>query len=170
MNQEIEYKRFVWEFSNLIKNAKKKVVFLCIGTSKVTGDSVGPRVGSLLKKKVNNVEVIGDLENNLGYEDINEKIYEIKKMGERNSLIVIDSALYKTECIGKIFIQNRGLQYGSCLKKTNKIIGDISIKAVVGNDFNNRIKNYKSLKRVSNEMAEELANIISSGIIQVITS
>lgn len=169
--QNIEYKRFVWELSNLLYEKKEKLIFLCIGTSKIIGDSVGPLVGSILQKKINTknkILVVGDCVNNFGYKNIDKKIDFIKRISENNFVIVIDSALDKLETIGKIFVQRRGLEYGACLKKRNEIIGNICIKAVVGKDFKNRIKNYEALKKAPNEMVYEMVDVISNGIIQVI--
>ena len=53
------------EFCNerVILKSKKEVIFLCIGTDKIIGDSFGPIVGHFLKQ--NNYTVYGDLENRL---------------------------------------------------------------------------------------------------------
>ena len=87
----------------------------------------------------------------------------------RNSLIIaLDSALSNADDIGKIFIQNRGLSYGESLKKNNSKIGNISIKAVVGEDTKNSIENFKILNNVSADKVQKMCNIVSNGIIEVV--
>ncbi len=173
LKQNAEYKRFVLELSNLIKKETDKFVFVCIGTNRVIGDSVGPIVGSILKRNVklnNKIKVLGDCKNNICYKDINKKVQIINKLYPENSLIIIDSALSSKENIGKIFVENKGLKYGEGLKKSNKTIGDISIKAVTGINFNNRFKNFQNLKNAAYSDVTNLAQFISEGIIQVIES
>lgn len=172
LKQNKEYKRFVWELSNMMENKSKNknVVFMCIGTNTVVGDSVGPIVGSLLKENIqsnNKIKIVGDCENNISYENIEDKI---KKLKLNSLVVVVDSALSNPENIGKIFVQNRGLRYGEGLKKPNTTIGNISIKAVVGEDFDNKLKNFKSLKKATASDVMLLANTISTGIIHVLNS
>ena len=69
--------------------------------------------------------------------------------------------------VGKIFIQNRGLRYAESLKKNNNMIGDISIKAVVGENSNNNIINFNNLQNVSLDKIHNMCNIVSNGIIDV---
>lgn len=170
LNNRVDYKRFVWEFKNIVdlKNRNKRIIFLCIGTNRIIGDAFGPVVGSVLKdyyKHEDKIEIIGDLDNVVTYCNIKEIIYN--KVNENNLIIVLDSALSTCDNIGKIFIQNRGLRYAESLKKQNRLIGDISIKAVVGENVNSISKNYQNLKSVSFKKIYEMSNIVSNGIIDV---
>lgn len=166
-NKIIEYKRFVWYLSNIINNNEKNIIFLCIGTTKVTGDSVGPIVGTKLKQKLKyqkNINIIGDIENNISYEIIKNIINDLNN----ELVIVIDSCLADKNNVGKIFIQNSGLKYAEALKKSNKYIGNASIKAIVGQNTNSSVRNYLNLKKVSEEQVQEMSQIISNGIIEAI--
>lgn len=180
-----EYKRFVWEFSNIINKNKahKNIIFLCIGTNKIIGDSIGPIVGTSLKTllqtnsklkqnlEINNknIKVIGDVFSNISYQNIDENMQNIKNSVEDNYVIVIDSALSSENNIGKIFVQNRGLKYAESLKRKNTIIGDMSIKAVVGKNMQNRFKNFKILKNISSKRIVAMSNILSNGIIDAMS-
>ena len=177
LKDNIEYKRFVWEFSNILKRNKenKKLIFLCVGTNKVIGDSIGPMVGTNLinilkcKRDFNfknsNIKVIGDMSNNISYNNIEDYMKKIKKLAGNNFIIVIDSALSSENNIGKIFIHDRGLKYAESLKRKNNVIGDVSIKAVVGKNTQNRLKNFKILRNASTKRVMTMANILSKGII-----
>ena len=48
-----------------IKFSKEDTIFVCIGSKDVVWDSIGPYVGSLLKKKIGEEYVVGDLKNNV---------------------------------------------------------------------------------------------------------
>ena len=175
LKETVEYKRFVWELNNIIniKNKNNDIIFLCIGTNKVIGDSFGPSVGENLKKCMQtkkNIKVIGDYENIICYANIEKIIKKIKQSYKRSLIIVLDSALSNESDIGKIFIQNRGLKYAEGLGKKNNIIGNISIKAVVGKNCNNCIKNFKQLKNASIDKIKYMSSLVSSGIIEIVNN
>ena len=170
LNNDVQYKRFTWQLDNIININKihKKVIFLCIGTTLVSGDSFGPMVGSILKKNIkNNMVIIGDRIDTLTYDKIKEKINFINAKYKNKIVIALDSALSSKENIGKIFVQSRGLKYAESLKKDNDIIGDISIKAIVGENKNNNIENFKTLNNVPIENVEIMSKIVSEGIVNV---
>ena len=64
------YNNFVQDFSIVLRQKItdleiSKLIFLCIGTDRVTGDSFGPLVGHKLKclfREEGNVKVIGNLD------------------------------------------------------------------------------------------------------------
>ena len=165
----VEYKRFVWELNNSI-DSEKDVVFVCIGTATIIGDSFGPLVGTVLKKllaKNKRVTVIGDIQNCMTYENIQNQMVSINQKYSNSLIIVIDSALSSKSNIGKIYIQKRGLKYAESLRKTNEVIGNVSIKAVVGENCFNSIRNFYNLKDVSIERIEYVSSIVATGIVHV---
>lgn len=173
LKNTIEYKRFVWELNNIInlKNMENKsIIFLCLGTNRVIGDAFGPVVGSALKKinfKNNNIKIIGDLENVVTYDNINNKIKFINVNYSDSLIIVLDSALSNQSNVGRVFIQDRGLKYAESLKKKNAIVGNISIKAVVGEDSFDVNKNFINLVDVTIKQIEYVSAIVVSGIVEV---
>ena len=54
----------------------EEILILCIGDSKLIGDSLGPLIGSFLERNKsdigNNVKVLGTLEKPIGYNDLIE--------------------------------------------------------------------------------------------------
>lgn len=169
LKNTIEYKRFVWEFENCIEK-NRNIVFVCIGTVSVIGDSFGPVVGTVLKKRLNKnngIEVIGDIYNCITYDKIQNYMNQINDKYSNSLIIILDSALSNEFNIGKIFIQNRGLKYAESLKKKNSVIGNISIKAVVGENSYDRIKNFNNLRMVSYQRIHYVSNIVANGIIEV---
>ena len=57
------------------------------------------------------------------------------------------------------------MKYAEALKRNNEIIGDMSIKAVVGKNTQNRFKNFTILKNISSQRIITMSNIVSKGII-----
>lgn len=141
-----------------LKIYNQEVVFLCFGSSKVIGDSIGPRVGSLLKKqrKFQNIKIFGDMNKSITAKNIFEFSEELKN----KFIIVIDSAMGKRELIGDIYISNAKTKIGRALNKNIAEIGNISIKACVCEDLLNPIKNYYELKKVDINLITKLTNKI----------
>lgn len=173
LRNTVEYKRFVWELNNMIdsKNSNKTtIIFLCIGTNRIIGDAFGPVVGSVLKKNLSsndNIQVVGDLKECVTYDNINKTVNLLTCNYQTNLVIVLDSALSCKNDIGKVFVQNRGLKYAESLKKNNSAIGNISIKAVVGENTFNKFENFNNLKNVSIKQIHQMCNLVSNGIIEV---
>ena len=145
-----ELNRDTEEFTNKIKKILYKknnhfnLVFLCIGTDRMTGDCLGPIVGSKLKgiverKNIYNIDIYGTLESNVSYTNIQEISKIIEKRNPNSCIIAIDAALSSKQNIGKIFVEEGKLALGKGLNKNKIEIGDISIKGVVG-------ENHKLLK------------------------
>lgn len=173
MKDSVEYKRFVWNLNNVIniKEKNNKIIFVCIGTNRIIGDLIGPYVGTILSKTFstyNNIDVIGDNDNLVTYNNIEQKMKYINEVYKDKLIIVIDSALAEEQNIGKIFVQNRGLRYAESLKKKNTVIGDISIKVVVGKNANDSIENFKILNNISFKNILKMSYIVSNGIIEVV--
>ena len=53
------------------------------------------------------------------------------------------------------------------MKKENELIGNISIKGVVGENVNNSIENFKNLRNASKENIYLMSYLVSKGIAEV---
>ena len=147
-------------FEEYVKNLKRKInvdtnkiLFVCIGTSKVLWDSVGPQVGSYLKKRINKEKVIGDM-----YHNICSKwdlIYYYPKIRNR-FIVAIDTALCIKKLEGRIFISNTPTIMGLALNKNKGIIGDISIKIALSD-----------LKNIDEQYVMKVAEFIGRGICEI---
>ena len=145
--EEKNFEEYV-ENLKLKMDMKKDVIFFCIGTDRVIGDCLGPITGSFLKNMYDNEKVFGDLENNLTYENILKKIDEINLKFEDPYIVAIDAALSSEDNIGKIFVDEEGINFGKGLDKNINCIGDIGIKVVVGKDYNDNELNFKTLQNM----------------------
>ena len=71
------------EYANTLRRkmkfSKEETIFVCIGSNKVVWDSIGPYVGSILKEKIGEKYVIGDLENNICSQKDLKSYYPIVK-------------------------------------------------------------------------------------------
>lgn len=128
---------------------EKDIVFFCIGTDRVIGDSLGPITGSLLKTKICSGCVYGDLEENLTFDNIQEKIDEINLKYNNPYIVAIDAALSDEDNIGKFFIDYEGISFGDGLEKNKSKIGNLGIKVVVAKDYGDNELNFRALQNIS---------------------
>ena len=162
--------KFVSEFRREIIKTKNKFsnyIFLCIGTDKIVGDSFGPLVGQSLFK-INKFDVIGTVEKNLTYDNIEENLNTIYKKYEKPCIIVVDSAVSHEKNLGRIIITNRKTELGKSLEKEKFKIGDISIKAVVAKKQDTPLKNYEELINTPNKLIKKMVGVTVKGINKVL--
>ena len=149
-------------------NYNYQKVFLCVGTNKCIGDSLGPRVGEILLRKIkqNNIYIFGNIEQNVTYNNINIILEKIYNKIINPYLIIIDSALSDREYIGNIIINKKNMTIGSGLNKNDYQLGNLSIKGIVGENQNSSINNFNTLSHVSKKLIEKLSKHISNQIIE----
>lgn len=158
-------------FLNVLKSkyeAKYDVVFLCIGTDRIIGDCIGPITGSLLKNKIGDKFVYGNLDENLTFNNVLRKVHEVKVKFSNPYIIAIDAALSDEENIGKIFVDESGISIGHGLCKRKRNIGNVGIKAVVGKDYNDRNLNFRALQNISLGQIISFSKKISDGILDTL--
>ncbi len=164
------YANFNFDFNKVIKKINEKkysdLIFICIGTNKIVGDSFGPIVGEILKQNIKHskVKVLGDLTNNINAKNIKS----IKYNCDNPYVISIDSALSNTIAPGNVFVIKKALVPGSAFNKKNTAIGNIAIKGIVAKDEKNLIKNYYNLKNVDYKMLLKFSKNISKIILKSI--
>lgn len=174
-NKEIKYNKFICDFYNQfskINDNYSDLVFLCIGTDRMTGDCFGPLVGNRIKKAIKkdkmNYVVYGDLEKPLIYSSVDKKLKEINENYEKPCIIAIDAALSKESNIGKILVKSDGIKLGKAINKEKNKIGNISIKAIIGKNYKRIDKNMELLQNTSLNFVMNLVDIVSEGILEII--
>ncbi len=122
----------------------KNLVFLCVGTTKIIGDSVGPKVGDRLRE--NNIEafVYGNSQRQVTAINVDDYVRMIKAKHADDLLVVIDSALGKTDDIGTIKVTKNGIKPGGAFDKSKERVGDVGILAVVGDADADRMTELKT--------------------------
>lgn len=167
-----DYTRFVNELKIKLKNNNKKIVFVCIGTNKITGDSLGALIGSNLNKLlINNkeIDIIGNFEKPIHALNIEENMKYINSKYKDKFVIVIDSAISRKDLVGKIFVTKSKMKLNKGKNEEKLELGDISIKYSICEDLKDRNKNLQSLKQVPIQLIVDLSNIISLGIYEAIS-
>ncbi len=140
------------------------MVICCIGTPKVKGDSLAPKVGDELIKNNINAFVYGTTQypiTALNYMTFYNHIINCHK---NDFVIAIDCALGNKTEIGSIKITKHGICPGKAIGKNLNSIGNIGILGQVG-DIKNRP--FEELKNASDNLVDNLVCKITSLIISL---
>ena len=170
------YNNFVRDFNDVMcrladGNQYSNILFVCIGTDRVTGDCFGPLVGYKLNSlfsNANRINIIGDLENPVNATNIVSVANQIRQNYQNPFIISIDSALSTPQNIGNIVVREGGLDVGTGLNKRCINIGNMCIQGVVAQNTRNSMQNLNMLQNTSLNLVMNLADVVSSGIYNVI--
>ncbi|HJA70026.1 MAG TPA: spore protease YyaC [Candidatus Lachnoclostridium stercoravium] len=133
-----EIENFAFRLYGLIKDEmeaenKKGVVFLCIGTDRSTGDSLGPLIGYKLKgKRIKRAEVIGTLEKPVHAMNLEQYLKAVRLGFPDHLIVAVDASVGNIEHIGYITLGKGPLKPGLGVSKELMAVGDIFITGIVG--------------------------------------
>ena len=145
-----------------IIKSNRPILFLCIGTDRSTGDSLGPLIGYKLKSlSKNNIHIYGTLEEPVHAKNLVDVLNNISLKYNNPYIIAIDSSLGSLNNVGKIFIEKKPLAPGIALNKKLPLVGELSITGIVNisTGFEFLVLQNTRLFTVMN-----LADVISKGI------
>ncbi len=149
------------EYSNLI--------FLCVGTNGVVGDSIGPMIGSKIKQFENDyLKVYGTLDDTLNFSNAKNIIEKVYEFYSKPYLVTIDAALSNRTRFGDIIVGSGFIKIGKALEKSICFYSDVTIKCVVGKCYIDKEKNLQELKRLSASKSNKIANDVSTSIKNVL--
>jgi putative sporulation protein YyaC len=114
------------------RNNWSELVFLCIGTDRVTGDCLGPFVGQKLSSYSRTVfSVYGTLFQPVHALNLTD-IYQHIQTHHPNALIIaIDASLGEKKHLGYVTIANGALHPGAAIHKQLPSVGHIHITGIV---------------------------------------
>ena len=137
---------------------ERPVVVVCFGTTAISGDSLGPQVGSMLRD-VYNVPafVYGTEEHSVNGKNMNEWLTFIKAVHEDALFIAVDASLGSSNNVGQILLRDDGV-CPAAIKGKKTRFGDIGILAVVAESGDDPIMR---LMAVSQVYVQKLAHKIS---------
>lgn len=143
----------------------KKPVIVCVGTTSVVGDSLGPRVGDLLVYRYD-VDAFVYGKSSLPVNGVNYDKYisHIRKHHTDSVIIAIDACLGAKDEIGSIKYTFGGLRAGAALNKNLDKIGHLTILGIVAERCAN---NLESLMKAERTLVEEMSEAIAKKVISL---
>ena len=133
-----ESERFAGRFLNLLRKEMKRqkkseVLFLCIGTDRSTGDSLGPLIGhNLVKQGVKHARIIGTLDHPVHALNLECSIKRAEKLYSNSVIVAVDASVGNVEHIGYVTMGIGPLRPGLGVRKNLDAVGDIFITGIVG--------------------------------------
>jgi len=122
----------LYEHIKPVAKLGRDIVFLCIGTDRSTGDSLGPLVGEKLKfLSREHVSVYGNLQYPVHAKNLTETLDKINSTHNNPYIIGIDACLGSLHNVGKVFVESKPLTPGAAMNKDLPKIGNLSITGVV---------------------------------------
>ncbi|WP_044641410.1 spore protease YyaC [Risungbinella massiliensis] len=121
-------------FRQLIKYqpSQQNIVFICIGTDRSTGDSLGPLVGTFLERAfLPNVYVYGTLEQPVHALNLKNYLHTISEEHADAKVVAIDACLGKPKSIGYIELGVGSIRPGAGVNKDLPAVGDYHITGIV---------------------------------------
>lgn len=108
-------------------------IILCIGTDRVTGDSLGPLVGTFLMAYGGgrHLPVYGTLDAPIHALNLEDAYRQIKKKHPRSPIVAVDASLGTKKHLGYITVGQGSLQPGAGVRKKLTSIGDIFITGII---------------------------------------
>lgn len=137
-----EAERFAGRFLKMLSDEMKrqnktKILFLCIGTDRSTGDSLGPLIGyKLAGQRLPNVRICGTLDSPIHAMNLDYCMDGIQKNYKDHIIVAVDASLGNTEHIGYITLGRGSLKPGLGVCKELDAVGDLFITGIVGSAKN----------------------------------
>ena len=140
-----------------------EIVFLCIGSDRVTGDCLGPYIGYRLSQyHIPGVFIYGTLQNPVHAVNLSSILSRINHLHPQALIIAIDSSLGEKKHLGYVTIGNGSLYPGAAVQTDLPPVGDIFITGVVNISG---ILEYLTLQTTRLATVISLADIITQGIL-----
>ena len=167
---EFEAEQFAMHLNRLIleemqEKGKDGVMFLCIGTDRSTGDSLGPLIGhKLRRRRLKRAAVIGTLERPVHAMNLDMYAEYIRMHYPDYVIVAIDASVGSTDHVGFATLGRGALRPGLGVSKKLDAVGDISITGIVGGSAN---RDPVMLQSVRLSMVMKMADCICEGIFLV---
>jgi len=112
--------------------AYQPLIFLCIGSDRATGDSLGPIVGYKLKQHhLSTAYIYGTLEHPVHAKNLDEVLREINDTFDQPFIVAIDASLGKASHIGYFTLGEGALKPGAGVGKNLPHVGNLYITGIV---------------------------------------
>ncbi len=151
----------------LISGHASPLIILCIGSMLVPGDSLGPRVGTLLEQRIHpGLCIFGTEAAPVHALNLEQTLAAIRREYPSSPVLAVDAALAPLKYLGHIIVGSGSLSPGKGLAKSLAPAGDFYIAAVTG--LSGPL-GYPMLRRCAGSHIQSIAHIIAGGICLALT-
>lgn len=156
--------RFLGMAADEMRRKKKTgILFLCIGTDRSTGDSLGPLIGYKLKQNgLESAAVLGTLDDPVHALNLCSSMQQVKRFFGSYLIVAIDASVGNQEHVGYVTLGRGPLKPGQGVRKELDAVGDIFITGIVGSAGNG---DPLLLQSVRLSVVMQMADCISKSIL-----
>jgi putative sporulation protein YyaC len=143
-------------------NGYRSLVFVCIGTDRSTGDSLGPLIGyKIASLRYRGVYVYGNLENPVHAKNLEEVMSGIFKSCCDPFIIAIDACLGRMDHVGYISMGEGPIKPGSGVNKELAPVGNMYVTGIV--NFGG-FMDFLVLQNTRLHIVMKIADLVAAGI------
>lgn len=150
--------------NRVIAKREKRVVFVCIGTPKIAGDSLGPLVGDMLRERGVKAYVYGTSRHPITALNLHGYRKMLDTYHRGDLIVAIDATMGALEDVGKLKISENGLRPAGAFRKNAGRLGDVGIMAIVGEREGDMLL---QLKTTDTDFVRSLAREVSDLLLSV---
>lgn len=137
------------------------MVICCIGTPKIKGDSIAPKVGDMLIQKDVEAFVYGTTSRPVTAINYPEYLRHIRRLHQGETVIAVDAALGRKENIGRVSIVRGGVHPGGAMNKNLSKIGTYGLLAQIGDYTKDPMSELNSAQTpLVESLADKCVNLI----------
>lgn len=115
------------------REEKNEVLYLCIGSDRSTGDSLGPLVGYKLEQAgLWDADVMGTLARPVHAMNLSETVEHLAHHYQKHVIVAIDASVGREEHVGYITLGRGGIRPGLGVSKQMDSVGDVFITGIIG--------------------------------------
>lgn len=152
---------------SLLPKNRLPLIVLGIGSTLVSGDRLGPRVGSLMSSHTSDdLIVFGTEEEPVHALNLDHTLEKIRLDYPDAAILAVDASLSSRKYLGQITVGQGPVHPGSGIHKELTGIGDVHITGIVSITG---MMEYFILRHVPKTQVDKLASIIADGILCGIT-
>lgn len=116
----------------MVEKPWSELVFLCIGSDRITGDSLGPLVGHLLSRHLwQRSFIYGTLDEPVHALNLAARLESIKKKHPSALIVAVDASLGSQQHVGFITVGVGPIHPGAGVRKELPDVGDIFITGII---------------------------------------
>ncbi len=110
----------------------RRIVIVCVGTDRSTGDSLGPLVGTALAREYSPLfDLYGTLDEPVHAMNLSETLLKIMRISRQPFVIAVDACLGQVASVGCIQIGSGPVRPGAGVNKELPPVGDIHMTGIV---------------------------------------
>ncbi|MFC4601335.1 spore protease YyaC [Cohnella hongkongensis] len=111
---------------------ERRIVIVCVGTDRSTGDSLGPLVGTALAREYSPLfDLYGTLEEPVHAMNLGDTLLRIMRGSRQPFVIAVDACLGQVASVGCIQIGSGPVRPGAGVNKELPPVGDIHMTGIV---------------------------------------